>query len=144
MDGATQITQYMTFYKTRGFPTAESCNQFKRTSHRPLNAELIRIDQNRKYGSAYEPSWTDTPTCLMTTARKPHGLRGTPLTRPRAFSRTSLKDTVASSLSSPCDDRLSTKMYKVQIEHWTHEGTNCRTSKQSKLQPARVVRCHES
>ena len=52
--------------------------------------------------TSYDPNFTETPTCLMTTARKPHGLRGTPFTRPRAFSRTSLNDTVASELAASC------------------------------------------
>lgn len=57
-------------------------------------ALLIKLSRVLTHRSQ-DPSLTETPKCLMTTARKPQGLRGTPLTRPRAFSNTSLKETEA-------------------------------------------------
>ena len=78
-------------------------------------------------GATYEANWTDTPTCLMTTARNPHGLRGTPLTRPRAFSRTSLKDTVASSLTKSHQVSSSLTVCAVRVQQLLPRPFTCST-----------------
>ena len=78
-------------------------------------------------GATYEANWTDTPTCLMTTARNPHGLRGTPLTRPRAFSRTSLKDTVASSLTKSHQVSSSLTVCAARVQQLLPRPFTCST-----------------